>query len=79
MKVEYEPQDYIQGCIKACEQNKHLQQVAFSTFHNCLTQVCFTCNVCRTSLPLLDQVKMKKNQSLKSFADKEKGGLENES
>ena len=67
MRIEYETQDYIQGCIKTCEGRKHLQQVAFSTIHNCLTQVCFTCNVCRTSLPELEQVKMKKNQSLKSF------------
>ena len=70
MKVEYETQEYIQGCIKTCEKKKHLQQVAFSTFHNCLTQVCFTCNVCRTSLPESDQVKIKKNQSLKSFENK---------
>ena len=67
MKVEYETQEYIQGCIKTCEGKKHLQQVAFSTFHNCLTQVCFTCNVCRTSLPELEQTKIKNNQSLKSF------------
>jgi len=67
MKVEYESQDFIRGCIQTCEKSKHLQQVAFSTFHDCLTQVCFTCNVCRTSLPELDQVKMKKNQPLKSF------------
>lgn len=67
MRVDYEDQDYIQVCIKICESKKHLQQVAFSTFHNCLTQVCFTCNVCRTSLPELSQAKMKKNQSLKRY------------
>ncbi len=67
MKVEYENEGYIRGCIRNCEQKKHLQQVAFSTFHNCLTQICFTCNVCNTSLPELEQVRMKKNQSLKSF------------
>ena len=65
MRIEYENEDYIRGCIKTCEGKKHLQQVAFSTFHNCLTQVCFTCNVCRTSLPELEQKKMKENQSLK--------------
>ena len=69
MKVEYEKQEYIQGCIKTCESKHHLQQVAFSTFHNCLTQVCFTCNVCRTSLPELEQTKIKKNQLLKSFEE----------
>lgn len=72
MKVEYEGQEYIQGCITVCERRKHLQQVAFSTFHNCLTQVCFTCNICRTSLPEAEQVKMKTNQSIKSFEEKQK-------
>ena len=71
MKTEYETEDYIRGCIRDCEKSKHLQQVAFSTFHNCFTQVCFTCGVCRTSLPEAEQVKMKKNQSLKSFENKE--------
>jgi len=74
MKIEYEPQDYIQGCIKTCEEHKHLQQVAFSTFHNCLTQVCFTCNKCRTSLPECEQVRMKKNHSLKSIEIKQQDG-----
>ena len=69
MKVEYANEEYVRGCIRACEKRKHLQQVAFSTFHNCLTQVCFTCNVCMTSLPEFEQVKMKKNQSLKSFEE----------
>ena len=71
MKVEYDNQDFIQGCIESCEKKKHLQQVAFSSFHNCLTQVCFTCNICMTSLPYQDQVKMKTNQSIKSFEEKE--------
>ena len=70
MKVDYESQEFIQGCIQTCESKKHLQQVAFSTFHNCLTQVCFTCNVCRTSLSYTEQTKMKNNQSLKSFDNK---------
>jgi len=72
MKVEYTNQEYIRGCIKACEKRKHLQQVAFSTFHDCLTQVCFTCNICMTSLPFTQQVKMKKNQSLKGFEELKK-------
>ena len=69
MKVEYDEQEFIRNCIQTCEKKKHLQQVAFSTFHDCLTQVCFTCNVCRTSLPYFEQVRMKKNQSLKSFEE----------
>lgn len=67
MKVEYWEEEFIRNSIKACEQKHHLQQVAFSTFHNCLTQICFTCNLCLTSLPELEQTKIKKNQSLKSF------------
>jgi hypothetical protein len=70
MRVEYEDEEFIRNCIKTCEQKKHLQQVAFSTFHNCLTQICFTCNICNTSLPELEQVKMKENQSLKGFQEK---------
>lgn len=36
--------------IQECE-GKHTQQVAYSTFHDALTQVCFGCKVVRTSLP----------------------------
>jgi hypothetical protein len=75
MRVEYETQDYIQGCIKTCEERKHLQQVAFSTFHNCLTQVCFTCNICMTSLPITEQTKMKNNASLKGFEETQQGEI----
>jgi hypothetical protein len=67
MKIEYENERYIRNCIKTCEDKKHVQQVVFSTFHNCLTQICFTCNSCRTSLSFLDRNKIKNNQSLKSF------------
>ena len=67
MKVEYESEEYIRNNVRICERRKHVQQIAFSTFHDCFTQVCFTCNICNTSLPYQDQVKIKKNQSLKSF------------
>ncbi len=79
MRVDYENQDYIRGCIQTCERKKHLQQVAFSTFHDCLTQICFTCGVCRTSLPEADQVKIKRNQSLKSFEGEEVRNLKDRS
>lgn len=36
--------------IKGCQHMNHVQQVAFSTYHNCLTQICFTCKKIRTSL-----------------------------
>jgi len=34
--------------IKNCE-GRHSQQVVFSTFHDCLTQICFSCRKIRTS------------------------------
>ena len=35
--------------IQLCEKHKHVQQVAYSTYHDSLTQVCFTCDKVRTS------------------------------
>lgn len=45
--------DSIQGVrrfIKDCQINNHVQQVAYSTYHDCLTQVCFGCQKIRTSM-----------------------------
>ncbi len=36
--------------INRCQEKKHIQQVAFSTYHHALTQICFTCNKVRTSI-----------------------------
>jgi len=35
--------------IKLCE-GKHIQQIAYSSYHDALTQICFNCKVIRTSL-----------------------------
>lgn len=35
--------------VKMCE-GKHRQQVAFSSYHTALTQVCFDCEKVRTNL-----------------------------
>ena len=35
--------------IQECE-GRHTQQVAYSTFHDALTQICFGCQKIRTSL-----------------------------
>lgn len=35
--------------IRSCE-GKHMQQVAFSTFHDSLTQICYGCKKIRTSI-----------------------------
>lgn len=36
--------------VRDCQFNKHIQQVAYSTYHDALTQICFTCNKVRTSI-----------------------------
>ena len=36
--------------IRDCQRDKHIQQVAYSTYHDALTQVCFTCEKIRTSI-----------------------------
>ena len=48
-KYHYE-EDELKHEIKSCQSQDHIQQVAFSTYHNCLTQICFTCKVIRTSI-----------------------------
>ena len=40
--------------IQVCQKCNHIQQVAFSTYHNCLTQICFTCKMIRTSIKMED-------------------------
>lgn len=37
--------------IKKCE-GVHSQQIAFSSFHDCLTQVCFGCKAIRSNFKL---------------------------
>ena len=38
--------------IQTCQKEGHVQQVAFSTYHHTLTQICFTCEKIRTSLEM---------------------------
>lgn len=66
MEIEkYKDQEDIKRNIKTCE-GKHVQQVAYSSYHDALTQVCFGCNKVRTNL------KMQKyqNEELQSCYDK---------
>ena len=52
MKFEYiylPTQEEVRKHIKECE-GKHTQQVAYSTFHDSLTQICFGCRVIRTNI-----------------------------
>jgi hypothetical protein len=46
-------QDEVKAEIKKCE-GKHIQQVAYSSYHDALTQVCFGCGEVRTSLNIND-------------------------
>lgn len=61
-------EDYVKGCIKTCQEKGHIQQVAFSTYHSALTQICFTCNMVRTSLSPDVLKECKKSQQLSNFA-----------
>ena len=51
MDLERITEDVLRTEIKECEQEHHQQQVAYSTYHDGLTQVCFTCLAVRTTLP----------------------------
>lgn len=49
---EYEycdSQEKVREHIKACE-GKHSQQVAYSTFHDALTQICYGCLKIRSNV-----------------------------
>ena len=49
MKLVFVNQEKVKKWIKKCE-GEHIQQVAYSSYHDALTQVCFTCGIVRTSL-----------------------------
>jgi len=49
MKLIFCTQEEIKNYIKECEGN-HVQQVAYSSYHDALTQICFGCKAVRTSL-----------------------------
>ncbi|MCP3686643.1 MAG: hypothetical protein GY861_28730 [bacterium] len=50
MELErFETQEEVKVAIKTCE-GKHEQQVAYSSYHDALTQICFGCNKVRTNL-----------------------------
>ena len=54
MKIKFEliklPRITVEEAIEMCQKENHIQQVAYSTYHSCLTQICFTCGKVRTSL-----------------------------
>ena len=44
-----ETMEEVRKQIQSCE-SKHKQQVCYSTFHDCLTQICFGCKRIRTNV-----------------------------
>ena len=55
MKLEFiESQEEIKKYIKQCE-GHHIQQVAYSSYHDALTQVCFGCDKVRTTLKVIKE------------------------
>jgi hypothetical protein len=52
MKLDYEyieNQEDVRKHIQDCE-SRHVQQVAYSTFHDSLTQICYGCLVVRSNI-----------------------------
>lgn len=45
LKTQEEVRRHIQNC-----EGRHTQQAIYSTFHDCLTQVCYGCQKVRTNL-----------------------------
>lgn len=45
----FESDSQIKDEIKECE-GKHIQQIAYSSYHDALTQICFGCKKIRTSI-----------------------------
>ena len=45
----FEEIDEILEKIEICQKNDHVQQVAYSTFEQAFTQVCFNCQKVRTT------------------------------
>ena len=44
--IQIEP-SIIDDLIIECQDQKHVQQVAYTTYHKGMTQVCFTCKTIR--------------------------------
>jgi len=44
-----ETMEEVRKHIQECE-GRHIQQAIYSTFHDCLTQICYGCKKIRTTL-----------------------------
>lgn len=49
-----EKMEDVRAHIQECE-GKHAQQVAYSTFHDCLTQICYGCKIIRSNIKRHDK------------------------
>ena len=49
MTLEFISEGKVKDAIKECE-GKHIQQIAYSSYHEAFTQICFGCGKVRTSL-----------------------------
>jgi hypothetical protein len=52
MKFDYQhfkTQEEVRKHVQEC-QGRHVHQVAYSTFHDAITQVCFGCKTVRTTI-----------------------------
>lgn len=47
---KFDSQRELRVKIQGCQYDNHIQQVAYSTYEDCLTQICFTCKTIRTTL-----------------------------
>lgn len=53
----------LEKTITTCQKSNHIQQVAYSTYHKALTQICFTCEGIRSSIKEKDlDAKRSKNE-----------------
>lgn len=60
-ELEYiETQEEVRKHIQECE-GRHTQQAIYSTFHDCLTQICYGCKKIRTNLITRESKWLKNN------------------
>jgi hypothetical protein len=48
-EIIHEGEKQVRESIKYCQKEGHVQQVAYSTYHDAITQICFNCKMIYTS------------------------------
>lgn len=46
--------EVVRRFVTDCQKDNHVQQVAFTTYHDALTQICFDCQKIRTNMEVED-------------------------